>query len=185
MKRRIMREKDGQFCVLEIELDEREPGKPELSICGTAGRIATREAAGQEALDYWTSFFDENPSEKMRLIENEKRYMTDEEAASYVLAVDGEFHGLDVSREDGDKVYLADSFGQIREEIAEFFPEAVPYFKWHLNGMRAGCAHQQADIKYEIGAVCEFCGYKYGSAWLYEPLPADVIGWAKTFEAGK
>ncbi|KKK83807.1 hypothetical protein LCGC14_2789720, partial [marine sediment metagenome] len=22
---------------------------------------------------------------------------------------------------------------------------------------------------------CPVCGYKYGSAWLYEPLPQDVI----------
>lgn len=62
----------------------------------------------------------------------------------------------------------------------------------HLNDMNAGCQHQRAlmpDIKKEKGEKffyadnykkvveleefkeCSECGYKYGSAWVYEPLP--------------
>lgn len=26
-----------------------------------------------------------------------------------------------------------------------------------------------------LGKVCSVCGYKYGSAWLYEPLPQEVV----------
>ena len=37
--------------------------------------------------------------------------------------------------------------------------------RWHLNGLRAGCAH---------GLDCPE-GYKYGSAWLVEPLPDDIV----------
>lgn len=59
--------------------------------------------------------------------------------------------------------------------------------RWHLNDMRAGCEHQ-TKIVYEssrygrrvnINGTTEAnecpVGYKYGSAWLYEPLPDDVI----------
>ncbi len=70
---------------------------------------------------------------------------------------------------------------------------------WHLNHMRAGCEHQRAvwDISERLNVAgsskaagwvlesehprgllckpCPTCGYKYGSAWLKETLPADVV----------
>jgi hypothetical protein len=85
--------------------------------------------------------------------------------------------------------------------------------RWHLNDLRAGCAHQRAEGWRErpidptkptraygrhcpgqrgdswnmltwvtraehpeglLSHPCPVCGYKYGSAWLYEELPADV-----------
>jgi len=63
--------------------------------------------------------------------------------------------------------------------------------RWHLNGMRAACIHQ-ADAARDIqAAMPEYrqdrerweklsalpCpeGYRYGSAWLYEPVPAAVL----------
>jgi hypothetical protein len=73
--------------------------------------------------------------------------------------------------------------------------------KWHLNDMQAGCVHQRAmgwdkelinpDLPAEqknmkcweyppigyLTGVCPECGYKYGSAWLFEEVPADVIEW--------
>jgi hypothetical protein len=86
--------------------------------------------------------------------------------------------------------------------------------RWHLNGMRAACAHQAADgwrtrridpnkpadtygLHFEGQTHASWnllgwirpdehpdgllakphpeCGYRYGSAWLYEPLPGDVL----------
>lgn len=63
--------------------------------------------------------------------------------------------------------------------------------RWHLNAMRAGCAHQ--TVRYEtdrygrrvssltLTEPCPKTGYKYGHAWLVEPLPGDVLaeirGW--------
>lgn len=32
-----------------------------------------------------------------------------------------------------------------------------------------------------LGRACETCGYKYGTTWLYEELPADVIAEVKTW----
>lgn len=46
----------------------------------------------------------------------------------------------------------------------------------HLNDMNAGCEHQRA-LKWDIDGYdkhpsepCPKCGYKYGSAWIYEPI---------------
>lgn len=193
MKREITRIKGDRFCTLEINLETRandtgSPGKStitRLSLTGSAGEVVSRADAKRRALAYWESYFDESPDERRALAEKfEKHFRTARGAARFVLSVDGEFHGLDVTREDGDDIYLAHSFGQIREEIAEFFPEAVPYFRWHLNDMKAECEHQEARGETwtkNPGAVCPDCGYKLGSRWLARELPDEVVEWARTF----
>lgn len=58
---------------------------------------------------------------------------------------------------------------------------AETWARWHLNDMRAGCEHQRAEGwthvggKDVIGKPCPSCGYKYGTAWLFEEVPADVL----------
>lgn len=58
--------------------------------------------------------------------------------------------------------------------------------RWHLNAMRAACSHQV--VRYEEGRYgrrpsltetrpCTRTGYRYGSAWLVEPLPEMVLGY--------
>lgn len=58
--------------------------------------------------------------------------------------------------------------------------------RWHLNDLRAECVHQRAIALYlhktphevfSIGEACPYCGYQYGHAWLYEPLPESVVEW--------
>lgn len=51
--------------------------------------------------------------------------------------------------------------------------------RWHLNDMRAGCEHQRAEKwdKKRLSEPCPTCGYKYGTAWLTEEVPPDVIDW--------
>ncbi len=54
--------------------------------------------------------------------------------------------------------------------------------KWHLNDMRAGCMHQQARGETwgsNPGATCPSCGYVLGSAWVFEPVPYEIIHWLK------
>jgi hypothetical protein len=68
--------------------------------------------------------------------------------------------------------------------VAELQRIADVWVRWHLNGMRAGCAHQSpvlAPDKYgnvvpslELTPACPETGYKYGHAWLVESLPADI-----------
>jgi hypothetical protein len=175
LRRTELREKDGQFCRIEIKLRPTDHG-PELSICGTAGYIVTPAQAKREALEYWRSYFDDEPGEIIRLGRR-----TANGAAKYVLDVDGEYHGLDVLQEDGRKVYISHSVGQIVDELREWFPEYAQYLPYHLNGMHAECAHQRSrgeTWQTHPSAKCAECGYVLGSAWLYEPLPDHVIVWA-------
>lgn len=63
--------------------------------------------------------------------------------------------------------------------------------RWHLNDMKAGCAHQ--TVVWEIGRYgnhqpsldhtprCPITGYRYGFAWLYDPMPEDVLNKVRTF----
>lgn len=146
MKKKITRTKGDRFCTLEVEIRSREDEGPELSICGTAGRIISRAKGKREALAYWTSYFEESPGEIYELAKRfDKTFRTPKGAARFVLECDGELHGLDVvGHEGGDKLMICDSCGQIREELEAFFPEVAPYFKWHLNNLNAGCEHQDA-----------------------------------------
>lgn len=56
--------------------------------------------------------------------------------------------------------------------------------RWHLNGMQAGCSHQTVEWEesaygrrpsLELTAPCPVTGYRYGSAWLLEPLPESFV----------
>lgn len=84
--------------------------------------------------------------------------------------------------------------GQARDEVAnvtDFAPgwDAAKrdrllevWDRWHLNGMNAACAHQRElgwTYDTHTGQKCPTCGYKIGTAWLYEPLPEDVIAFAR------
>lgn len=77
--------------------------------------------------------------------------------------------------------------------------------RWHLNGLRAGCEHQREEkwgLKelevngkkqlsnwvYEkdhpegvLMKPCPQCGYQYGSAWLFEEIPQEIINEVKTW----
>lgn len=67
--------------------------------------------------------------------------------------------------------------------------------RWHLNGMRAGCSHQV--VVWEDGEYgrrpsltetvpCRTSGYRYGHAWLVEPMPADGVGYFRVLvETGR
>jgi len=52
--------------------------------------------------------------------------------------------------------------------------------RWHLNGMRSKCAHQDpspwGDTPWDKCEPCKLTGYKAGSAWLVEQLPHDGTG---------
>lgn len=58
--------------------------------------------------------------------------------------------------------------------------------RWHLNDMRAGCVHQtpsKGDARHQLTTTppCPETGYRWGHAWLYEPLPVDVVEQARRF----
>lgn len=70
--------------------------------------------------------------------------------------------------------------------MTEIVELAKLWKRWNLNGVRAGCAHQTPAVApqdhpdptgyiLDRTPACPQTGYQYGSAWLVEPLPADVI----------
>lgn len=51
---------------------------------------------------------------------------------------------------------------------------------WHLNDMRAACAHvkpvgDSTDDNLDRTPACPHSGYRYGSAWLVDPLPEGLV----------
>lgn len=182
MKRSETKTKGNRWCRLEIEL-RGEPGDEELSICGSEGVIVTPAQARRDSLDYWISFFDDNPGEMREMNQRfGRRFTSSRGAAKFVLDTDGEYHGLDVDSEGDKGVFIVESGGQIRETLTAWFPEAAPYFKWHLNKMHAECVHQEArgeTWKTHPKAECTECGWKLVCGWSKRTLPPEVIAWAK------
>jgi len=174
----ILRERDGEWCKATIELRNRN-GVEELSITGAAGHVITEEQAEEQALEYWVSFFEECPEE---IIGMNQRMGTDfgnaEDAAQFVLDTDGSTHGLDVEEWEDGKCYVGHSWGQITDELSEWFPELDSLLVWHLNGMKAGCVHQHLQgrtYKTDPGHECPSCGTVLGHAWYTWPLPSRVL----------
>jgi hypothetical protein len=90
-----------------------------------------------------------------------------------------------------------DGGGQIHDHLAEIedidlsIPAAdrdrlkIEWQRWHLNDMRAGCTHQR-DARWnmdQLSQPCPVCGYRFGSAWLTEPVPEEIVEWLRTFPA--
>lgn len=93
--------------------------------------------------------------------------------------------------------------GQLREGIREYLDVSSIseeklsriieiWDRWHLNGLRAGCEHQRAAGEHSawVGVYpekgypaprCLVCGYSYGSAWLHEELPQEIIEEVKSW----
>lgn len=82
----------------------------------------------------------------------------------------------------GDAASVLADGGRLARGAAEadvrLIVEAWP--RWHLNGMRAGCAHVEpvgdtASGRLDSTPECPVSGYRWGSAWLVEPLPHGLI----------
>lgn len=61
--------------------------------------------------------------------------------------------------------------------------------EWHPNDMRMGCVHQDPppdmSVTERLAAVpsCPETGYRYGRAWLVEPLPAETEQFVRAMAA--
>jgi hypothetical protein len=87
---------------------------------------------------------------------------------------------------------IGDMLGEITEPapgwtLAEIAEVAEIWTHWHLNDMRAGCNHLPADGLVRepdgyggdristVANVCPVTGYRWGTAWLTDPLPDEII----------
>lgn len=68
------------------------------------------------------------------------------------------------------------AWGQTKRSVPRALVEL--WDRWHLNDMRAECEHQRAlgwTYQTHPAAECPECGYRLGTAWLYEELPGDFL----------
>lgn len=100
------------------------------------------------------------------------------------------------------------SYGQCIDEIKKAFGDTnstvnILYYWWenyHLNDMHAGDKEQEKAVKeyrkknpYDYDKICEYLdskgllvhnGYRYGTAWLKEEIPASTLKDIKAFIKG-
>lgn len=115
-------------------------------------------------------------------------YIDIEFSESGCLSICGEWHGCGQICDEltDDSLIPSDGF-----EYADLLKIQTIWKEWHLNDMRAGTPKQEAFIKqwrqtnkYDYTKACKALeevgllfdnGYKYGSSWLKEDVPNDVI----------
>jgi len=157
---------DGdEFVKVDLRLTLHQKGLavlPRMSITGCSGFICSEEAAQEQAMDCWISYFEEvGEGETLAFLRehginvNVSDDDIEETAAKHVVNTDGEYHGLDVDYDlsDGDRVFVTTACGQIVDEIKAAFPELRRFMSCHLNDMRPS---------------------KDGKAWLFETLPEEL-----------
>lgn len=142
--REVTKVEGNEFCTMLVELrpesmgwgENEQEGPPMacLAITAVTGYIVTERQARKEALNYWISYFEEHEDNIRSLNANQgTRFRSATSAARYVLSVDGEYHGLDIHKHEDGKVYIGTGWGCQHEEIATWFPDAIPHIPYHLN----------------------------------------------------
>lgn len=121
--------------------------------------------------------------------ERNKQTINHEPALWYLtLSIRG--HAWDARRKD--HAYSGQIYDELNDQnIKEYLipSEKLAYIvgiwkRWHLNDLKAGCIHQGSvnanDPEWTEKADKETkkcpVGYGYGSAWLVEPLPLEIVG---------
>lgn len=189
LKHSVTRRRGKRWCTIIVRIEDETGGHgPCLTISGSEGRNVREAIARKEALEHWRTFYqDDLPSLREARRDAGRPNLSPAAAARRVVAIDGDFHGLDVvyhTKAPDGTVDILESCGQIRDTLVEWFPEVKPYFKWHLNTLHAECEHQEArGEKWAThpSAKCPDCGYVLGSKWLTRPLPPEVVAWAASF----
>lgn len=118
---------------------------------------------------------------RLEAVERPARAITHERLDSYVkFAISGGVYygrGMECGGQIQDILKIANwAKGTDRARVRRVL---ALWERWHLNDMRPGCVHQIVGPYSEAYAAEQTAncpqGYKYGSAWLVEPLPADVL----------
>lgn len=155
MTRTIEATVEGRRCRVEIRLDE-SGDKPTLSISGEEGRVGARsfDSFGQ-------------------IIETADRYFPGIASVWRRWHLNGMRAGCKHQRAEGwDKRPIDPS--KPTNTYGHHFPgQAQP--TWNMLAWVTRAEHPEGLLSYP----CSTCGYEYGSAWLHEDLPEDVIRWAR------
>lgn len=120
-----------------------------ISTSGSSGQAVTPARARAMAIESWISYFEDATEEIYNMARRfNRQFRTPSGAARFVVETDGEYHGLDIHSEIGtgraSRVLLTQACGQIRDEIAEWFPE---FAVGAPRGMCAGAPDQVAAME--------------------------------------
>jgi hypothetical protein len=87
--------------------------------------------------------------------------------------------GVDATQE-ANLAYFLDTYEPLSPELSEYYE---PYSPLVPRGGRTTEQEMRGWVRYEkspLGILCKpcpVCGYKYGSSWMREDVPDDVIEW--------
>lgn len=105
-----------------------------ITATGCAGYVLTAAQARAEARRNWELYWEEisdNERREWNASQN-TRIRSEKSFAKYVLANDGEYHGLDVFDDRGDTVLVGHSWGCLHQELLAQFPEIRCVVQDHL-----------------------------------------------------
>ena len=69
-------------------------------------------------------------------------------------------------------------YANLKNFVESYSPEINENYKIYKTEEKAlGWLSPEEHPEGILGKECPVCGYKYGSGWLYEEVPEDVINW--------
>ncbi len=136
-------------------------------------------------------FLTKNQTVKVKIVAE----LRNDEHGRRELSIVGEIDNHTYGQCDDSIRELVEQHGSGHRDKGEILKLLDIWDRWHLNTMRAGTSRQQEIIRpwlkqtresgyKDYTEQCDYLfshglliddGYKYGTAWLYEPLPDDVI----------
>jgi hypothetical protein len=133
-------------------------------------------------------FLTKNQTVKVKIIAE----LRNDEHGRRELSIVGEINTHTFGQCDASIRELVEQHGSGHRDKGEILKLLDIWDRWHLNTMRAGTPRQQEILRpwlkrnpnKDYTEQCDYLfshgllvddGYKYGTAWLYDPLPDDVI----------
>jgi hypothetical protein len=185
--------KSGKWCALEVSLEIKD-GKQRLSVCGSTGHMSRTANARDDVY-------------RLMTIDNKGIYLILESCGQIREDLDNWFpeykenfkwHLNDMNpgcihQREMDWHSCQGYHNTDKNEVCEHNPKKFPrypimnngqleYYDWQKKPVdlkkKEYFSHQQKFCwKDAVNIPCPTCGYKYGTQWLYEALPQEVIDW--------
>ncbi len=202
---------EDQKATVEVKLREDEQGRTCLSISGIITKIRGAFVAGGQIEDTLLEMYKGNPKVTRMVEIWKKYHLNDmhpecehqremgwNETANEVVEYFRYCLKTDVTLKQRKLNEYIDEIlktsGTITLSEDERILKGLPYFTYHLNDeteeyykiekrskRRRGELSYKEDQRGIILKPCPVCGYKYGAAWLYMPIPEDVIAEIKSW----
>lgn len=176
-------DKRTYWCEVEVELRDTEKG-PELSICGAEGEVLKSPRRGDEV--YCRRDGQVYVLYSCGQIRDAIALFFPEVAPHLKWHLNGMNAACEHQEEAGWRVRTYAEGQETRKEAQRnlaMLPEMHRSLRVHqYDSPYAFTTPDGVFIPPDVlSQPCWVCGYEYGSAWLYRPLPEDVVQWARTF----